>query len=223
MRVDPSGGRRGELETEQDPPIPRPRRTAPGPARMRPRGPGCLRAGQAQSPAPSRQAARREGAPSTPADGARAPRTPLPPRRPVGRRAVSSGAVAKGPTAPTLCRDLDPARESISATAQASPPGDGPCARPYRPRGLYPGPQPQGGPAPPRCHARRTGAARADSAPATETSTGGAAACAPGTGSRPAAPRKGSAGLRRRAGEPAPTPAQAPPTSASEHARSHGA
>lgn len=48
MRVDPSwGGRRGELETEQDQPVPRPHRTAPGPgqdaparARMPPSWPG---------------------------------------------------------------------------------------------------------------------------------------------------------------------------------------
>lgn len=111
----------------------------PGPARMRPRGRGCLRAGQAQSPAPSR-CARPPGRSALDASR-RSPRSanPLPPRRPVGKRASpAEPRRVKGPTAPTLCRDPGPGTgKHLGDRAGLSPPGDGPRARPHRPRGLY--------------------------------------------------------------------------------------
>lgn len=169
--------------------------------------------------------ARREGAPSTPADGARAPRTPYrPDGRSEGARLQRSRVGLRAPQRPLCVGTRDPGRESISATAQASPlPETVPVPARTAPAASTCGPQPQGGPAPPRCHARRTGAARADSAPATETSTGGRRLRARNgkPAGRAAEGKRGAAAAG--GGSRPPTPAQAPPTSASEHARSRGA
>lgn len=162
--------------------------------------------------------ARREGAPSTPADGARAPRTPYRPdgrsesarlqRSRVGLRAHSAHSVS-GPGTRDGKASRRPRRPLPSRRRSPCPP-----APPPRPL--------------PAAHSRRAGPRLQDAMLAAQAlpeptqrprqkRAPAAAACAPGTGSRPAAPRKGSAGLRRRAGGAGlrhpPRPRRPPPLS----------
>lgn len=191
-----------------------------GPARTRPRGRGCLRAGQAQSPGTSR-CARPPGRSALDARR-RSPRSanPLPPRRPVRRPASpAEPRPVKGPTAPTLCRDPGPGTgKHLGGRAGLSPHGDGPRARLHRPRCLYLRPRTAGRvraselPCSPhrRCQNRLSASDRNEHRLLPPARPEGEAG-------RPAEPRKGGAGLRERAGRAGlrdpPRPRRPPPLS----------
>lgn len=218
MRVDPSwGGRRGELETgagpagpQATPHSPWPGQDAPARARMPPSWPAQSPAEQVCAPAGKERPRRQPTEPAL--------RGLLPPRRPVGRRASPKEPRRLRAPQPTLCRDPGPGsgasrrpRRPLPSRRSVPVP-----ARRHRPRGLYLRPTAAGRRAraskmPCSPHRR---AARADSAPATETSTGGRPRAR--NGSRPAAPRKGSAGCGGGRGQPArhpPRPRRPPPLS----------